>query len=139
MARLAESVIERIKREISLVRLVESQGHRLKKHGKDYALNCPFHEDRTASLIITPKTNLWHCLGACGEGGSVIDWVMKSQGVSFRFACELLQKDLGLVLEAGTKATKQNTTTKLPPPLAADADSQTALKQVIDYYHETLN
>ena len=58
--------------------------------------------------------------------------------MSFRFACELLQKDLGLVLEAGTKATKQNTTTKLPPPLAADADSQTALKQVIDYYHETL-
>ena len=138
MARLAESVIERIKQEISLVRLAESQGHQLKKHGKDYALNCPFHEDKTASLIITPKSNLWHCMGACNQGGSVIDWVMNSQGVSFRFACELLQKDLGLVLDSGTKATKQNTTTKLPPPLAADADSQTALKQVIDYYHETL-
>ncbi len=138
MARLAETVIEQIKQEISLVRLAESQGHQLKKHGKDYALNCPFHEDKTASLIITPKSNLWHCMGACQQGGSVIDWVMKSQGVSFRFACELLQKDLGLVLDSGTKATKQNTTTKLPPPLAADADSQTALKQVIDYYHETL-
>lgn len=138
MARLAESVIEQIKQEISLVRLVESQGHQLKKHGKDYALNCPFHEDKTASLIITPKSNLWHCMGACNAGGSVIDWVMKSQGVSFRFACELLQQDLGLVLDAGTKATKQNTTTKLPPPLAANADCQTALTQVIDYYHETL-
>jgi len=127
-----------------VVRLVECQGHRLKKHGKDYALNCPFHEDRTASLIITPKTNLWYCLGACGVGGSVIDWVMKSQGVNCRFACELLQKDLGLVLEAGTKAIRQNTTTKVPPPFtlkgtgAADAGNQTALKQVIDYYHETL-
>jgi DNA primase len=138
MARLAEAVIERIKQDISLVRLVESQGHGLKKHGKDYALNCPFHEDRTASLIITPKSNLWHCMGACQQGGSVIDWVMKTQGLSFRFACELLQKDLGLVLDAGTKATKQNTTTKLPPPLVANADNQTALKQVIDYYHETL-
>jgi len=138
MARLAESVIERIKQNISLVRLVESQGHQLKKHGKGYALNCPFHEDKTASLIITPKSNLWHCMGACNAGGSVIDWVMKTQGLSFRFACELLQKDLGLVLDSGTKATKQNTTTKLPPPLAANADKQTALKQVIDYYHETL-
>jgi len=89
MARLAESVIEQIKQEISLVRLVESQGHQLKKHGKDYALNCPFHEDKTASLIITPKSNLWHCMGACNAGGSVIDWVMKSQGVSFRFASTL--------------------------------------------------
>lgn len=98
MGRLVESVIEQIKQEISLVRLVESQRHRLKKHGKDYALNCPFHEDRTASLIITPEPNLWHCMGACSEGGSVIDWVMKTQGVSFRFAGERLQKDLVLVL-----------------------------------------
>lgn len=138
MARLAEGVIEQIKQEVSLVRLVESQGHQLKKHGKDYALNCPFHEDKTASLIITPTSNLWHCMGACNAGGSVIDWVMKTQGLSFRFACELLQKDLGLVLDAGTQVTQQNTTTKLRPPLAANADNQTALKQVIDYYHETL-
>ena len=46
MARLAEGVIEQIKQEVSLVRLVESQGHQLKKHGKDYALNCPFHVER---------------------------------------------------------------------------------------------
>lgn len=136
MARLADEVIERIKRDVSLVRLAESQGYQLKKHGKDYALSCPFHEEKTASCIISPKTNLFNCFG-CGTGGSVIDWVMKTQGVSFRFACELLQKDLGLVLESGTKATKQNTTTKLAPPLAANADSQTALRQVIDYYHET--
>jgi len=136
MARLADEIINRIKTDVSLVRLVESQGHQLKKHGKDYVLSCPFHEEKTASCVISPKTNLFNCFG-CGTGGSVIDWVMKTQGVSFRFACELLQKDLGLVLEGGTKATKQNTTTKLAPPLAANADSQTALRQVIDYYHET--
>jgi DNA-binding PucR family transcriptional regulator len=60
---------------------------------------------------------------------------MKTQGVSFRFACEILQKDLGLIANSGTKATKENTTTKLTPPLAADVDNQTALRQVIDYYH----
>jgi len=136
MARLSDDVIERIKREVSLVRLVESQGHELKKHGKDVAICCPFHQDDTASLVITPKTNLFHCFG-CGEAGSVIDWVMKTQGLSFRFACEVLQKDVSLVMDSGAGVIRDNTTTKLAPPLAADADHQTALKQVLHYYHET--
>ena len=136
MARLKDTVIEHIKTAVSLLRLVESQGHKPKAHGKDKAIACPFHQDETASLIISPN-NLFHCFG-CGEAGSVIDWVMKTQGVSFRFACELLQKDIGLITDAGATPIKQNTTTKLTPPLAANADNQTALKQVIDYYHETL-
>jgi hypothetical protein len=63
---------------------------------------------------------------------------MKTQSVSFRFACEMLQKDLGLIAERSRTA--KTTTTKLTSPLAANAnanaDSQTALRQVIDYYHE---
>lgn len=136
MARLADEVINRIKQDVSLLRLVESQGHTVTRQGKDYVVCCPFHEENTPSCIISPKTNLFNCFG-CGTGGSVIDWVMKTQGVSFRFACEILQKDLGLITDAPSKAPSKNTTTKLTPPLAANADSQTALRQVIDYYHET--
>ena len=43
------------------------------------------------SLVISPQKNLWHCLGACQTGGSVIDWVMRAEGVSFRHAVELLR------------------------------------------------
>lgn len=75
--------------------------------------------------MVSPSTNLWHCLGECQSGGSVIDWVMKTQGVSFRFACELLQKDLGLAMEAPAAPVKHATTKKLASPLAADADTQT--------------
>ena len=57
---------------------------------------CPFHDDRTPSLVVTPAKNLWHCLGACQAGGTVIDWVMKAEGVSFRHAVELLQNDFCL-------------------------------------------
>ncbi|NRB25947.1 CHC2 zinc finger domain-containing protein [Shewanella sp.] len=74
MARLKESVIEQIKRDVSLLRLVESQGHKPKAHGKDKVIPCPFHQDNTASLVISPN-NLFNCFG-CGEAGSVIDWVM---------------------------------------------------------------
>ena len=138
MARIPDDTINRIKQDISLLRLVESQGYEVTRQGKDSVVRCPFHDDKTPSCIISPKTNLFNCFG-CETGGSVIDWVMKTQGVSFRFACEILQKDLGLVADSGGSAPKaRNTTTKLAPPLAADADHQTALRQVIDYYHETL-
>jgi len=77
MVRISEQELIRLKQEISLQRIVESAGIALKRHGADLLGLCPFHDDKTPSLVITPKTNLWHCLGACQMGGSVIDWVMK--------------------------------------------------------------
>ena len=86
MARIPEHEVERLKKEISVQRLAEAQGVKLTRHGADLVGRCPFHDDRTPSLIITPAKNLWHCLGACNMGGTAIDWVMKAQGVSFRHA-----------------------------------------------------
>ncbi|MGH2447529.1 MAG: CHC2 zinc finger domain-containing protein, partial [Chloroflexota bacterium] len=78
MARIADTELERLKREVSLVRLIEGQGHRLVSQGKDLACRCPWHEgDETPSCIVTPKSNLWHCFG-CDAGGTVIDWIMRS-------------------------------------------------------------
>ena len=91
MARIADEVLTKIKTEVSLVELMASQGHTLKAQGKDYVMSCPFHADKTPSLVVSPDKNLWHCMGACQSGGSVIDWVMKSEGVSFRKAADQLQ------------------------------------------------
>lgn len=137
MARIAESEIERLKLQVSLVRLVESAGIVLKAHGKDVIGRCPFHEDKTPSLVVSPKTNLWHCLGACQAGGSVIDWVMRFEGVSFRHAVELL-RDGSLSLAAGSAPVKHATVRKLVAPVAFDADDAALLVQVIEYYHATL-
>jgi DNA primase len=138
MARIADAVVEQLKQGVSLRRLVESQGFALKRHGKDWVTCCPFHDDKTPSLVISEAQNLWHCLGACGTGGSVIDWVMKTQGVSFRMACELLQHDPGALV--GKRDTvRKNTTTKLASPLvSAVADDQALLHQVVGFYHSTL-
>ncbi len=79
MARLPEELIIQIKQTVDLVQLIQSQGYQLKQNGKDYLLTCPLHDDKEASLVVSPDTNLWHCMGACQTGGSVIDWVMKTQ------------------------------------------------------------
>ncbi len=63
MARIPDDQIDRLKQEVSLQRLAESQGVKLKRHGADLIGLCPFHDDKEPSLVITPKQNLWHYLG----------------------------------------------------------------------------
>ena len=136
MARIPENEIERLKNEISVERLIEGSGIELKKTGKDLLGQCPFHDDGTPSLSVTPAKNLWHCLG-CGAGGGPIDWIIKKNGVSFRHAVELLRDGISS-LAAGSGTVKRSTIKKLDAPVAPDVGEQALLNQVIDYYHATL-
>lgn len=112
MARISDDELTKLKEQVSLLRLVESQGYQPKKHGTkgDYVISCPFHDDKTPSMVISSKKNVFNCFG-CGESGTVIDWVMKTQEVSFHHAVTVLQEDAGLVTEA--KAVKRSTSTIL--------------------------
>ena len=55
------------------------------KHSRQPFWHCPFHDDRTPSLTITPDLRHWKCFG-CGRSGDAIDWVMSRTGCSFREA-----------------------------------------------------
>lgn len=139
MPRIPESELARIKTEIDLAALIRAKGIELKPHGTgDLVGRCPFHDDKTPSLVVSPGKGLWHCLGACQVGGSVIDWVMKTEGVSFRHAAQILQEGKAASLLSGSKIVRQSTTQKLASPITFDADDQAVLNQVTDYYHETL-
>jgi len=142
VARIPGEVIERLKNEISVQRLAEARGVVMKKHGADLIGRCPFHEDHTPSLIVTPAKNLWHCMGACQVGGTVIDWVMRAEGVSFRHAVELLQNDY-LPLAASSSSVssvpaKHSRVKKLPTALECESTDTKLLMQVIDFYHQSL-
>ena len=138
MSRLPKQEIERIKREVSIQRLAEARGVKLKPHGKDLIGLCPFHDDREPSLVVTPSKNLWHCLGACQAGGSVIDWVMRAEGVSFRHAVEILRAGYSPAAGKASKVVKASSVRKLPILTVGDADDAELLGQVVDYYHATL-
>lgn len=60
-------------------------------------IKCPFHADKTASMKIYPGERGFCCFG-CHEAGSVIDFVMKLYGLSFRDAIARLNEDFGLGL-----------------------------------------
>jgi DNA primase len=142
MARIPDGELERLKREVSLTRLIEGQGIALQSQGKDLACRCPWHEgDDTPSCIVSPKTNLWHCFG-CDAGGSVIDWVMRTHKVSFRHACELLAQEhpaLAAAVSPAVPAPKLSAgKLRAAQSFSLDAGDQALLDQVIEFYHETL-
>ena len=142
MARIPLEEIERIKREIPVQRLAEARGIKLSGHGKDLIGLCPFHPDKNPSLVITPEKNLWNCLGACGVGGSVIDWVMKAEAVSFPHAVQILRE----MPEALTRS--KNIYENPPPghrserfladPFHAEMNDREILNQVVTFYHSCL-
>lgn len=58
---------------------------------------CPFHDERSPSFHVTPAKGLYHCFG-CQAGGDVIDFVMKTDMVTFAEAVEKLAARYGVTL-----------------------------------------
>jgi DNA primase len=126
MPLIPAELLAQIKRDKLCVDVLEAAGHQFQAHGKDLVCRCPWHNDKTPSLVVSPKKNVWNCLGACGEGGDVIKLVMKLDGVSFRDAVEKLH---GGPLP---------TTAKPSCPLAVCGSDAALAGDVIDWYHRRL-
>ena len=137
MARVPDETVERIKREISVQRLVEARGIQLKRVGKNLVGLCPFHKEQKPSLTVTPSTNKWRCFG-CGKGGTVFDWVMHTEGISFSHALQLLRRDLVPLTPSAGPPVKISTVPKLPPLISQTNDDKKLLEIVVSYYQKTL-
>lgn len=133
MPRIAESEIDRLKSEISLLDWVGSEGLEPRKRGNDYVVLCPFHDEDTASCVITPTKNLFNCFG-CGTGGTIVDWVMKRRGVSFPHAIEILRTG-----SSGPVSDRVQGVQHIEPIMPMDVSAQVALREVMDYYHDCLH
>ncbi len=96
MNRELTEVVRRIKESADIVGVVGNVV-RLKKAGASYKGLCPFHNEKTPSFNVVPAKGIFHCFG-CGAGGSVIDFVMKTERLEFREAIEKLAKDTGIEL-----------------------------------------
>ena len=59
---------------------------------------CPFHDEKTPSFNVNPARGFFHCFG-CGEGGGVIDFLMKIDGLSFVETVERLAEKYGVELK----------------------------------------
>jgi len=89
--------VEEIKRRIDLVDFISGY-LTVKKAGANYRALCPFHHEKTPSLMISPEKQIWKCFG-CNEGGDIYGFVMKMENLGFREALEMLAARAGVKLE----------------------------------------
>ena len=96
---------ERVRQATDFVTLV-SETVELKPRGQDYWGCCPFHQEKSPSFKINPSTGLWHCFGACSEGGDVFSYVMKRENLDFPDAIRYLADKSGITLSEEAHVSK---------------------------------
>ena len=69
----------------------------LKREGKNQKTLCPFHSEKTPSMVIYPNTQSFYCFG-CGAGGDVISFIMRIENLDYVEAVHFLAKRVGLTV-----------------------------------------
>ncbi len=91
--------IDEMKQDISIMAYLKMQGINPAKTHNGYALyKSPFRDETAASFKVDYHQNLWHDFGT-GEGGSIIDLVMRMQQCNFMVATQFLQKQINQNVE----------------------------------------
>lgn len=70
---------------------------RLIRRGREFVACCPFHQEKTPSFTVNEQKGFYHCFG-CGAHGSIFDFVMQNERVSFPEAVERLAALAGLAM-----------------------------------------
>lgn len=89
-----KDIIEEIKSRSDIVKVI-SDYIKVQQSGINYKGLCPFHGEKTPSFYINTSKQIYKCFG-CGEGGDVINFVMKIENLEFMDAVKLLAKDCGI-------------------------------------------
>lgn len=98
--------VDLIKQKIDVADLIGSYIP-VKKAGRNFKANCPFHDEKSASFVISPERQIWHCFG-CAKGGDIFTFVEEYERVDFSEALKLLADKADIKLRKNAFHSKQD-------------------------------
>lgn len=111
--------LDELRARLSLSDIVGRKVSLKRRSGAEYAGLCPFHNEKTPSFTVNDKKGFFYCFG-CHEKGSAIDFVIKTEGLSFPEAVEKLAREVNLPVPRATPAERER------------ADRASTLQQVVE-------
>jgi len=91
---LSPQFLDDLKHRFTLSDVVGRQV-KLVRRGREHTGLCPFHSEKSPSFTVNDQKGFYHCFG-CGAHGSVIDFVMNTQGMTFPETIEVLAGEVGV-------------------------------------------
>src|SRR3954451_18096630 len=122
---LSVGVVAEIKGRLPVADVV-GETVQLKKAGTTLKGLCPFHGEKTASFVVTPVRDTWHCFG-CGKHGDIFTFVMERDGLAFPEALAVLAGRAGVELDERTKRED-----------ARNARLREVMEAAVAFYHAVL-
>src|SRR6202046_2448722 len=96
MAQFGDSKVEEVRSRADIIEIIGTHV-RLRRAGRNFVGLCPFHNEKTPSFSVNAERGFFHCFG-CGVGGSVFDFIMRVEGLTFGEALRSLAKKYGVTL-----------------------------------------
>ena len=93
---IPENILEDILSRMDIVEVISGYMP-LKRAGRNFKANCPFHHEKTPSFMVSPDRQIYHCFG-CGESGNAFKFLMQYERLEFPEAVETLARKAGVVL-----------------------------------------
>ncbi|MBI4342159.1 MAG: DNA primase [Candidatus Omnitrophica bacterium] len=94
MPLIPEGVLDEIQTRVDIAELI-GRYVPLKRAGRHFKANCPFHKERTPSFMVNTDKQIFHCFG-CGVGGNIFSFLMQHDRLTFPEAVRQLADHAGV-------------------------------------------
>lgn len=119
------SPVEEIKSRLDIVEVISSYIN-LDQAGGNLKARCPFHNEKSASFMVSREKQIWHCFG-CDKGGDIISFVEEYEGIDFKEAVKILAERANVTLTDFNTSSRQDY-----------KDLYSINKIAADFYHHIL-
>ena len=126
MPLIPEGLIDDIQARVDIAELI-GRYVPLKRSGRHFKANCPFHKEKTPSFMVNTDKQIFHCFG-CGVGGNVFSFLMQHDRLTFPEAVRQVAEQVGLRLPESERTGRHDAAEGLV----------TLMEKVCRYFERTL-